>query len=124
MDPQKAVAALAALAQDTRLAVFRTLAPEGAAGLAAGVVAERLGVAPSTLSFHLAQLERAGLLMSWRVQRRIFYAVDQAGVRALLGFLTEDCCQGRPELCLPARGCNTPVIRGAEVASAARLRRR
>lgn len=104
MNSGEAVAALSALAQDTRLAVFRTLAPEGEAGLPAGVVADRLGVAPSTLSFHLAQLERAGLLRSWRMQRRIFYAVDRAGVRALLAFLTEDCCQGRPELCLPARG--------------------
>src|SRR5690606_18047191 len=106
MDSQGAVAALSALAQETRLAVFRTLAPEGGAGLPARAVAERLGVAPSTLSCHLAQLERAGLLRSRRVERRIYYAVDRTGVRDLLTFLTEDCCQGRPELCLPVPNCS------------------
>lgn len=65
----------------------------------AGAIAERIAVPPSTLSHHLALLERAGLLRSWRVERRIFYAVDVEGTRRLVTFLTEDCCQGHPELC-------------------------
>jgi ArsR family transcriptional regulator len=99
METCTAVAALGALAQETRLAIFRLLVRQGPSGLPAGAVAESLGVQPSTLSFHLAHLERAGLLRSWRVQRQIFYAVDFAGTRGLLAFLTEDCCQGHPEIC-------------------------
>lgn len=95
----RAVAALSALAQDHRLAVFRLLVREGPSGLSAGDIAAKAAVAPSTLSHHLGQLERAGLLRSWRVERRIFYAVDVEGTRRLLAFLTEDCCQGRPEIC-------------------------
>ena len=71
--------------------------------------ARTLEVAPSTLSSHLGILERAGLLQSWRVQRQIFYAADYGGVRDLLAFLTEDCCQGRPEICAPvAAGLAAP----------------
>ena len=99
MDDQNAVAALSALAQEHRLKIFRALVKEGPSGLAAGEIARRLGLAPSALSFHLAQLERAGLLRSWRVKRHIFYAVEIDGMRRLLGFLTEDCCQGQPEIC-------------------------
>jgi ArsR family transcriptional regulator len=99
MKMSSAIAALAALAQDHRLTVFRTLVREGPNGLPAGVIAERVGVPPSTLSHHLAHLERARLLRSRRVERRIFYAVDIEGTRRLIAFLTEDCCQGHPELC-------------------------
>ncbi len=99
MEMRSAVAALAALAQDTRLAVFRLLVEAGPNGLAAGVIASRLKVAPATLSFHLSQLERAGLLASRRNGRQILYATDIEGTRRLLAFLTEDCCGGRPELC-------------------------
>jgi DNA-binding transcriptional ArsR family regulator len=99
-----ATEALAALAQETRLAVFRLLVREGPTGLAAGAIAERLGVQPSTLSFHLSQLERAGLIRSARAQRQIFYALDVEGTRRLIGFLTEDCCQGNPDLCGYGRG--------------------
>ena len=99
MDDQNAVAALSALAQEHRLKIFRVLVKEGPSGLAAGEIARRLGLAPSALSFHLAQLERAGLLRSWRVKRHIFYAVEIGGMRRLLGFLTEDCCLGKPEIC-------------------------
>lgn len=99
MELTKVVEALGALAQEHRLAVFRLLVREGPSGLPAGEVAERVGVPPSTLSHHLAHLERAGLLRSWRVQRRIYYAVDVEGTRRLVDFLTEDCCQGHPELC-------------------------
>ena len=99
MQVSEAVAALSALAQETRLAVFRLLVREGPEGLPAGEVAARLGVTPATLSFHLAQLERAGLLSSERHSRHIVYRVDLEGTRRLLAFLTEDCCQGRPDLC-------------------------
>jgi ArsR family transcriptional regulator, arsenate/arsenite/antimonite-responsive transcriptional repressor len=99
METKKVVGALAALAQEHRLSVFRLLVREGPSGLSAGDISARVAVAPSTLSHHLGQLEQAGLLRSWRVERRIFYAVDIEGTRRLLAFLTEDCCQGRPEIC-------------------------
>ena len=108
MEMRSAIAALAALAQDTRLAVFRLLVEAGPNGLAAGVIASRLKVAPATLSFHLSQLERAGLLASRRNGRQILYAADIEGTRRLMAFLTEDCCGGRPELCgelVRADGC-------------------
>ena len=101
METKDAIEALSALAQDTRLAVFRHLMQQGPGGLPAGQIARALGASPSTLSFHLAQLERAGLLRSRRVQRQIFYAADYEGMRGLLAYLTEDCCQGRPEICDP-----------------------
>lgn len=110
MDLHQAVLTLSALAQETRLAVFRLLVKEGPEGLPAGRVAERLAVTPATLSFHLAQLERAGLLSSQRHSRQIVYRVDLEGTRRLLAFLTEDCCQGRPELCA---GLETDVASSA-----------
>ncbi|MEL6961246.1 MAG: metalloregulator ArsR/SmtB family transcription factor [Pseudomonadota bacterium] len=99
METKDAITALAALAQETRLRVFRLLVKQGPSGLPAGDIAERLSVSPPTLSSHLAQLDRAGLLRSWRVERRIFYAVEVEGTRRLLRYLTDDCCQGHPELC-------------------------
>lgn len=99
MDTQAAIAAFAALAQDHRLQVFRLLMRQAPYGLPAGQLADCLGVTASTLSSHLSQLERAGLLRSWRDQRRIFYAADAEGIRRLLAFLTEECCEGHPELC-------------------------
>ncbi len=99
MDTQSAIDALAALAQETRLKVFRLLVQTGSEGLAAGEIARTLDVPPATLSFHLNHLETAGLITSERQQRRIIYAADYAGMRGLLHFLTQDCCQGRPELC-------------------------
>lgn len=99
METPQALAALGALAHATRLDVFRLLVRKGPIGMPAGEIAARLGVAPSTLSPHLAQLERAGLASSWRDERRIFYAVNIEGMRRLLLFLTRDCCDGHPELC-------------------------
>ena len=92
-------ATFAALAHDLRLSVFRLLLGKSPQGLPAGQIALRLQVPASTLSTHLAQLERAGLLRSWREQRRILYAVDAEGTKALVGFLVNDCCGGQPELC-------------------------
>jgi len=99
MKTSNAVIALAALAHETRLKVFRLLVRQGPDGLQAGRIAERLKVMPPTLSAHLAQLERAGLVRSWRVERWIYYAVDVDGTRRLLRYLTVDCCQRHPELC-------------------------
>jgi len=94
MDVTAAVEALGALAQPTRLAVFRLLVQKGPGGLPAGVVAERLDVPQATLSFHLAQLSRAGLVTSRREGRSIVYAADYRGMSELMRFLTENCCAG------------------------------
>lgn len=101
MQTDSAVRAFAALAQETRLTVFRLLMKAGPLGLPAGLVAKTLGVPPATLSFHLKELARAGLISARREGRRIYYAPDLAGTRDLIGFLTEDCCQGKPEICAP-----------------------
>jgi len=99
MNTHEAAAMLAALAQDTRLDLLRLLFAHGAPGLAAGDIARRLAVPPSTLSFHLAAMEREGLLTATRHGRHIVYAVRLAGMRALLAYLTETCCAGQPGLC-------------------------
>ena len=104
-----AVDALGALAHETRLAVFRMLVQAGPDGLIAGAIAERAGVPPSTMSHHLATLERAGLVRSERESRTIHYRTDFAGMRRLLGFLLHDCCNGAPAMCadlLSDIGCN------------------
>lgn len=101
MDEKRAIEALAALAQPTRLAAFRRLAAAPAEGLPAGALADALDVPHNTLSTHLAALSRAGLLRATRDGRMIRYATDPAGIRALWGFLLRDCCGGRPDLCLP-----------------------
>jgi len=93
MDAKRTVAALGALAQQSRLEVFRLLVRRGPAGLAAGEISERVGVPPTTLSFHLAQLSRAGLVTSRRQGRSILYAADYGAMQDLMGFLTENCCQ-------------------------------
>ena len=99
MKKQDAVNAFAALAQETRLEVFRLLVRAGHEGLPAGGIAEELGVPAPTLSFHLAQLTASGLLERRREGRSIVYRVHLEGMRDLLTYLTEDCCQGRAELC-------------------------
>lgn len=93
-DPDHIISALAALAQSHRLAAFRMLVEAGPEGLAAGVIATRLDVAPSSLSFHLAQLECAGLVSTVRAGRSILYSADFAAMNALVGYLTENCCGG------------------------------
>ena len=105
-----AVDALGALAHETRLAVFRMLVKAGPEGLVAGAIASGAGVPSSTMSHHLATLERAGLVTSERESRLIHYRTDYAGMRRLLTFLMEDCCQGAPEMCadlVDAVDCST-----------------
>jgi len=94
-----AVDALGALAHETRLSVFRALVKAGAQGMVAGAIAEHCCVPPSTMSHHLATLERAGLVQSERESRLIHYRADFPGMRRLLTFLMQDCCQGAPEMC-------------------------
>lgn len=101
MDELKAAEAFGALSQSTRLAVFRLLIQAGKDGMPAGEIGEALGVRQNTMSANLAVLSRAGLLSSQREGRVIRYFADLDGVQALLGFLMEDCCGGRRELCRP-----------------------
>lgn len=94
IDSASAVAALGALAQEHRLALFRLLVQAGEAGLPAGEIADALRIPNSSLSFHLAQLSRAGLLRSERKHRSIVYRADYAAMNALVGYLMENCCAG------------------------------
>jgi DNA-binding transcriptional ArsR family regulator len=101
MRQSQALLALGALAQESRLRIVRRLVRAGPAGLPAGALAEGVGVSPSNLSFHLKELERAGLVASRRAARSIIYAADYGALRGLLRFLMEDCCAGRAEICAP-----------------------
>jgi ArsR family transcriptional regulator len=94
-----AVAAFAALAHPHRLSVFRILVKAAPKALPAGKIAEMIGAPPSTLSTHLAQLQRSGLIRSTRERQRILYSFDDVGTRHLVAFLVDDCCGGKPELC-------------------------
>jgi DNA-binding transcriptional ArsR family regulator len=102
MEKTNAIVALAALAQDNRLDVFRLLVQAGPAGLPAGQVATALGLAPNTLSFHFDRLRSAGLVTVRRDGRSMIYAARFETMNALLGYLTENCCQGAPQACAPA----------------------
>lgn len=92
---RNAVGALAALAQESRLAIFRLLVEVGPRGLPAGMVGRRLDMPGATLSFHLTQLRQSGLVRHWRNGRSIVYAADFAAMNTLMGFLTENCCRGK-----------------------------
>ena len=109
MEKSDAVAALAALAQDNRLDVFRLLVQAGPEGMAAGAVAEALELAPNTLTFHFDRLRVAGLVTVRRDGRSMIYAAQYEAMNALLGYLTENCCQGRQ--CAPVRRKATAAIR-------------
>jgi len=102
-----AIAALGAMAQETRLDIFRLLVQKGPEGLPAGEIGERLGLPSPTLSFHLNQLRFAGLVTSRRASRSIIYSANFKAMSDLLAYLTENCCRGKPELCAPAAtsGC-------------------
>src|SRR4051794_9419183 len=110
MDRKRAIAALGALAQETRLDLFRLLVTAGPDGLPAGVIAERLGVNPSSLSFHLAQLVHAGLITQRRLSRQIIYSAEYGAMNGLLAYLTENCCGQGSAVCAPA--CNPAALCG------------
>lgn len=108
MESSSAIVALGALAQDTRLDVFRLLVRHEPGGLAAGEIARRLDVPQNTMSAHLGVLARAGLVRSDRQGRSIVYRADLDGLRGLALFLVKDCCAGAPELCAPLVAELTP----------------
>lgn len=99
MDEKSAVASLAALSHAQRLRIFRLLVREGPNGMPASEIADLVGATPTAASFHLKELDRSGLIFATRDGRYIRYAVHVEGMRQLLEYLTEDCCQGQPELC-------------------------
>ncbi|OQW75236.1 MAG: transcriptional regulator [Proteobacteria bacterium ST_bin11] len=99
MENKTAVIALAALAQESRLAIYRALVQAGPEGLAAGKISETTGIAPSSLSFHLKELAHANLISSRNESRFVIYTVNFSAMNDLLGFLTENCCGGNA--CLP-----------------------
>ena len=117
MDNTQAVAALASLAQEHRLAIFRLLVQAGKAGMPAGAIAEALGVPNSSLSFHLAHLNRAGLIKQARQSRSLIYSADYACMNALVGFLMENCCAGAAcgsdTVCEPAEATSQPKRKSA-----------
>jgi len=99
MKRQTAVHAFASLAHDVRLGIFQYLVEAGPEGLAAGQIADKLKISPSNLTFHIAHLERAGLVHSRREGRSILYSADFAAMEALVDYLTDKCCGGHPEVC-------------------------
>jgi ArsR family transcriptional regulator, arsenate/arsenite/antimonite-responsive transcriptional repressor len=107
MKTAQIIEALGALAHEHRLAIFRLLVERGPEGLPAGHIADRVGLVPSSLTFHLQTLQRAGLITRRRESRQIFYSADFAGMNALVGYLTENCCAQSgaqcPVSCAPAQ---------------------
>ena len=125
-EPDQALTGFAALSQETRLAIVRLLVRAGPDGVAAGEVADKVGVSASNVSFHLKELERAGLIEARREARSIIYSANSDTLRDLIGFLMKDCCGGRPEICAPlladARAAPAKTKRGASMPDA-RLQR-
>ncbi len=114
METLDAAERLAALGHESRLAIFRLLVEAGPQGVYASAIGEQLGMAPATLSFHLAHLSRVGLIRGERASRFIHYSADYAAMDELIAFLTDDCCQGGA--CLPkTQAANTVARRRARV---------
>ncbi len=105
MKIEAAVGALAALAQESRLAMFRLLVQKGEAGMAAGAIGEKLGIPPATLSFHLKALAHAGLVKSRAESRFVIYTANYPEMDRLIAYLTENCCAGDAAQCAPRRAC-------------------
>ena len=125
MDTASAISSLSALAQETRLSIFRLLVEAGTQGLAAGAIAERLDIPASSLSFHLAELTRAGLIAQRRESRSLIYSANFRAMNALVGYLTENCCGGNPAACAPLMSqIREPKARGGSREAPARARRR
>ncbi|MGE3831468.1 MAG: ArsR/SmtB family transcription factor [Parvibaculaceae bacterium] len=102
MKERQALDVFAALAQETRLRIVRQLVKAGPEGIAAGTIAERMGVSPSNVSYNLKELETAGLIQSRREARSIIYSADYDVLSELIGFLLKDCCCNHPDICGPA----------------------
>jgi ArsR family transcriptional regulator len=115
MESEQAILALAALAQSTRMGVFRLLVKYEPDGLAAGDIAKLLAVPQNTMSAHLAVLARADLVISERKSRSIIYRANLAAFQNLTSFMVEDCCGGRAELCAPATACKPARGKRAKV---------
>jgi ArsR family transcriptional regulator len=115
MEKMDAVAALGSLAQENRLDVFRLLVQAGPEGMAAGHVAEKLGLAPNTLTFHFDRLRFAGLVTVRREGRSMIYAARYEAINDLIAFLTDNCCQGAP--CAPANACKPSRAKRAKVSA-------
>jgi ArsR family transcriptional regulator, arsenate/arsenite/antimonite-responsive transcriptional repressor len=115
MDERQALLSFGALSQETRLQIIRILVVAGPDGMAAGAIAGRLEVSPSNVSFHLKELERAGLISQQRESRSIVYSASYEALAGLVRFLMEDCCGGNPEICAPAlevAACCPPPAKG------------
>jgi ArsR family transcriptional regulator len=115
MKTPQAIAALGALAHDTRLALYRLLVERGPDGLSAGVIADKLHMPPSSLTFHLQHLHRAGLISQRRLSRQLFYAADFGAMNDLVAYLTKNCCGGAGciPVCSPAAAAALPKRRTA-----------
>ena len=118
MDGNQVTTALGALAHETRLAVFRLLVERGPDGLSAGVIADKVGLPPSSLTFHLQQLLHAGLITQRRLSRQLIYATDFQAMNAVVSYLTENCCGSATcaPACQPARKSNADGRKKAKLA--------
>lgn len=119
MESRDAVRALGALAQDSRLTIYRLLVQQGPSGIAAGEIGAMLGLPPATLSFHLKELSNAGLVRSLQQSRYVFYSADFEAMNDLLAYLTENCCAADCGPCSPAQVCG-PVATSQGSRKAAR----
>jgi ArsR family transcriptional regulator, arsenate/arsenite/antimonite-responsive transcriptional repressor len=117
MKTPQAIDALGALAHEYRLAIYRLLVEQGPEGLAAGAIAERIGLGASSLTFHVQALQRARLITQRRVSRQLFYATDYSVMTELVGYLTENCCGQNQRAC-------APVCQPAAISSKPRKARR
>src|SRR6202453_5311883 len=113
MRTPRVIDALGALAHEHRLAIFRRLVERGPAGLSAGRIAERVGLVPSSLTFHLQNLQRAGLIAQRRESRQLIYSADFAVMNGLVGYLTENCCGNSGSQCCPPAQAVKPAKRAA-----------
>jgi ArsR family transcriptional regulator len=116
MKTVQVIEALGALAHEHRLAIFRLLIERGPEGLPAGRIADRVGLVPSSLTFHLQNLQRAGLIAQRRESRQLFYSADFAAMNALVGYLTENCCAEGGAQCAVGCAPAQPARRAAKVA--------
>ena len=122
MEKTDAIAALAALAQESRLDIFRLLVQSGPDGLPAGQIGERLGLPSATLSFHLSQLKQAELVTFRRASRSLIYTAEYTAMNALLAYLTENCCQGDASACGVGACDPAPIRKGKRDEAPARAR--